>query len=717
MDTGVEFRAASDDSDDDGLGTLHGHFSVFGQPYEIDSVFEGRFMEVIAPGAFADTIAQDRASMRVLFQHGQDPHIGSKPLGSIEELEEDGTGARYSAKLLDTGYVRDLLPGLKANLYGASMRFTVLDDQWDDEPRKSKSNPDKLPVRTISRARVAEFGPVTFPASPSATAGVRSLTDSFRAPPEERIEPAAPATPGPAPKETPVEVQKPDTPVDPIDEYRTEADQREAISARASRMAEIDAEYKGRELPPDMQAEFDRATSETERLDARIQATEDRRARITAAEQLIENQVPVEGPMPQRWAPPSPPNIVRQYTDAEIHDVAGSRAVSRSDDEFRGLMRDNAMRVVERANYLHPAVPAATAQAHVARMLDTIDTADKQLARRIMTTDAPAYRRAFNKAVGGQNLNVEEQRAVMAVGVDATGGFAVPFAFDPTIIPIGAHTLTNPFRAACRVEQIVGTDTWQGVTATAVTAVRALEAAAATDSSPTFAQPSVIVKRVQSTVVYSIEMGQDRPDIGVEMAKLIAEAKDTEEEASFAIDDGVAENALGMIPPHGTAGMFTQAQTDVAATLDADDLYKVEAALPIRHRANAAWFMNRFVVRAIQALETGGGQLFGGVNYASVGYPNTPSVTGNTGLSLLRYPIWEVPSAPADVTTNTISYCAFGDPKNYIIVDRVGMTIELVPHFLDAATGYPTGQRMLYAMWRNNAKPLNVDGMRTGKIQ
>jgi phage head maturation protease len=44
-------------------------------------VFEGNFLERIAPGAFAHSLAHDRARLRVLFQHGRDPQIGDKPLG------------------------------------------------------------------------------------------------------------------------------------------------------------------------------------------------------------------------------------------------------------------------------------------------------------------------------------------------------------------------------------------------------------------------------------------------------------------------------------------------------------------------------------------------------------------------------------------------------------------------------------------------------------
>jgi hypothetical protein len=81
--------------------------------------------------------------------------------------------------LFDTSYNRDLLPGLKAGVYGASMRMRVTGDEWDDHPARSDANPDGIPERTITAMKVLEFGPVTFPANPGASAGVRSATDEF----------------------------------------------------------------------------------------------------------------------------------------------------------------------------------------------------------------------------------------------------------------------------------------------------------------------------------------------------------------------------------------------------------------------------------------------------------------------------------------------------------------------------------------------------------
>jgi HK97 family phage prohead protease len=166
-------------ADDGTLGTLTGRFSEFGRWYRVSSKMEGDFLERVARGATADTIRDNKDSMRVLFDHGMDAQIGNKVLGPIGVLEEKSDGPHYEVPLFDTSYNRDLLPGLKAGVYGASMRMRVTGDEWDDHPARSDANPDGIPERTITAMKVLEFGPVTFPANPGASAGVRSATDEF----------------------------------------------------------------------------------------------------------------------------------------------------------------------------------------------------------------------------------------------------------------------------------------------------------------------------------------------------------------------------------------------------------------------------------------------------------------------------------------------------------------------------------------------------------
>ena len=150
---------------DDG-NTLVGYAAVFNAPTRIDS-WEGRFDEVIAPGAFTKTIKERGASIKVLFDHGFDPSIGNKPIASIESLVEDDTGLLLRASFIDRPYAEDIKAAVKAGaISGMSFRFNVVKDEYDDT--------GDISVRTLRELKLLELGPVTFPAYTATTAGVRS---------------------------------------------------------------------------------------------------------------------------------------------------------------------------------------------------------------------------------------------------------------------------------------------------------------------------------------------------------------------------------------------------------------------------------------------------------------------------------------------------------------------------------------------------------------
>jgi predicted phage gp36 major capsid-like protein len=55
------------------------------------------------------------------------------------------------------------------------------------------------------------------------------------------------------------------------------------------------------------------------------------------------------------------------------------------------------------------------------------------------------------------------------------------------------------------------------------------------------------------------------------------------------------------------------------------------------------------------------------------------------------------------------------DRDRFVIIDRIGMNIELIPNFLDSTTGYPTGQRMIYAWWRNTSCGIGLATLGAGR--
>lgn len=179
----VRVDTGGDPPDDGRIGTLYGHSTIFDAWYEVDSFFEGQFLERVVPGAARKTIAENGQNVKVLFNHGRDAQVGNKVLGVHEDLREDDQGVYYQVPLLDTTYNRDLLPGLHAGAYGSSFMFRVIQEAWDDEPGVSDHNPKGIPERTITEFRLFEHGPVTFPANPAATSGARacSLTDDYYA--------------------------------------------------------------------------------------------------------------------------------------------------------------------------------------------------------------------------------------------------------------------------------------------------------------------------------------------------------------------------------------------------------------------------------------------------------------------------------------------------------------------------------------------------------
>jgi HK97 family phage prohead protease len=169
-----------------GSSTLFGHFAVFNQWTEIDSPMEGRFLENVAPGAFARTMREDRGSMRILVNHGRDAAVGNLPIAAITDLREDSVGAYYEAELLD-GVPPLVVSGLRKGQYGASFRFTVRREQLVERPTRSARNPQGIPERTIQDAEVFEFGPVTFGAYPTATAGARTVASAPSTPQAPRF--------------------------------------------------------------------------------------------------------------------------------------------------------------------------------------------------------------------------------------------------------------------------------------------------------------------------------------------------------------------------------------------------------------------------------------------------------------------------------------------------------------------------------------------------
>lgn len=688
---GVELREEAD-----AAPRLTGHFARFNQWNVIDSAIEGRFLERIEPGAFDKTLAT--RTPKILFNHGKDPEIGDKVIATPRSFPVDDIGPGVDADVLD-GLPQLVMSGLRAGQYGMSYRFSIPPggDVWERRAKPSDYNPDGLPERTIREAMVFEAGPVTWPADAGTDVAVRSMTDTFSPRPVAPVAPvAAPAAPAAPPKE-----------IRPVTDSLSlhPVDQEARIGELEAALVRQDEEITG--IPTvEQQARWDADTAELAALKAARTARAQRRAVLGQIEPTDE----------KRTVPGTAPNIIRTKSTDEIYDL---RAVENLPFENRRqAFRDNAMRSLE-ASALAPGFD----KSGIAYFLDNRDfmpkdgDQDQELAKRILLTGSPAYKRFFNKYLAGieRAATPEEQRAaaLAVTGTTTTGGYAVPYVFDPSIIRIGAHTAVNPYRAACRVETISGGNNWRAVTAGAITAKWDAEAAASVEGGPTFGQPTFTVQRADAFATVSIETLQDRPDITGELSAIFGEAKDTLEENSFTLGVGTTVYPQGMF----LSGAFTVQSTATNDVTAISDLLLLESALPLRERQapGAAMFMSRSTQRQLEALDTTGyyfkrpGQIA-----IAAGMPlQSNSPTGNTGTQVLGYPIWEVPSAVSTLTTDGAVIVVFCNPRNYVIVDRIGMNVEVIPLMTNGATpSFPTGQRGVYCYWRGTARVLYADGGR-----
>lgn len=384
--------------------------------------------------------------------------------------------------------------------------------------------------------------------------------------------------------------------------------------------------------------------------------------------------------------------------------------VATDDVEVRSLSRRDALdRALKRAEDsgrdigLHPESERKVEALLRAR---TVDTDGDQIARRLLLTENDDYRSAFAKAMVSPTpaWTPEEARAVAAFrqfedramsSADASGGYGVPVLIDPTIVLTGQQSL-NPFRRISRIVTIT-TDTWKGVTSAGVSWSYDAEAAEVSDDSPTLAQPSIPAVAARGFIPYSIEIGADYPGFASEMSLLLAEGYDELEAEAFATGSGSTQPTGIITALDANTNVEVTVTTDGA--LGAVDITKVWKNLPDRAKGNATWVMGAGTASDVAAL----GDAYG---------TRTSDLTGS--LTRLRERPVETSSYFTDFSgdTGAVNLIVVGDFRKYVIVERAGMTVELIPHLFGTTNNRPTGQRGWFAYARHGADSIDDTAFR-----
>lgn len=404
----------------------------------------------------------------------------------------------------------------------------------------------------------------------------------------------------------------------------------------------------------------------------------------------------------------------------EIFDLDDIRKMSYSGDDFLERCTENAKRAIERASF--GVKDKEAAQERAEELLLTVDNSGRELAKRMLLTGGDDYERAFTKVLrhGSDAWCTQEERQALlraqhlgVGGSDTGGGYAVPFQLDPTVMLTSAGVV-NPIRELARVETIVGKE-WQGVTSSGTSVSRGAETDVAPDASFTLAQPTLRTNRVQGYTVFSIEIDLSWSALRSEITRMLVDAKG-QEENSFITGNGsgTAPGGVNGSLPGTTAAGASDVELAVAASgVTALDLYNLEEALDARWEGNASWLAHKSFYNKVRQLATDG---TGG----SMNNLFSENLANATPRRLLDYPTYRSTAMPsvASATADSDGFGApaglaiFGDFKQFLIVDRIGMSVEMVPTVLDPTTGRPTGQRGVYTYWMNNSKILIPNAFR-----
>ncbi len=315
------------------------------------------------------------------------------------------------------------------------------------------------------------------------------------------------------------------------------------------------------------------------------------------------------------------------------------------------------------------------------------------IARHILETGAPEYLEAFRAYL--HDPQAESHRAALTLTPGSAGGYLLPFVLDPSIILTNAAS-ANPWRRISRIVQTTS-NTWNGVNSAGVNAAWLAEATIVTDATPTLGNVVVTPVKAAAWVYGSYEVLEDT-DFGQQLPALLADAKDRLEEAAFATGGGTT------VPNGVVVGATTTVNTATTLVYAIGDIYGLHAQLPARFRNSpkVAWVMNVAYINKTRQLDPAGGSSFW--TNLGQGAPET----------LLGAPVYESTTMSAATASLTLEVI-FGDFNQFIIADRVGVSMIYDPLVQGTGGILPTGQAGWFMFWRTGSSLSTVNAFRVLK--
>ncbi|WP_395153136.1 phage major capsid protein [Ilumatobacter sp.] len=364
----------------------------------------------------------------------------------------------------------------------------------------------------------------------------------------------------------------------------------------------------------------------------------------------------------------------RSASRTEVREAA-MRCIERADKTYLGSIGD------ERSTMLEAAISRG----------ETRNYSSDMVARTLVAQAKPAYESAFIKGISNRSDEwTQEERSAMAearaqsIGTTTEGGFGVPIIIDPTIM-ITSGQSRNPLINAVRVEAIT-TSEWKGITSPQAAWSMDAESAEVSDDTIAIAQPSILTEKPEAFIPYTIEVGMDYPGFATEMGRVLSQGYTYLVAQQLAVGTGTSPQTTGLF-----VGATTAVNVGADNTLAPGDIDAIYAATPEDFRANGTWVMNVDVENEIRAFGSGSATSRFTVNQTE------------GGITLLNgKPVVLTDHAPAWSATDAQNILVFGDMDNFIMAQRLGMTMDVISHLM-GANRRPTGQRGLYGYARFGA--------------
>jgi HK97 family phage major capsid protein len=463
-----------------------------------------------------------------------------------------------------------------------------------------------------------------------------------------------------------------------LDELRTIAELSTYQEDVRTRISAIHTEADGLPFNDEQRDEFATLTETDEEIEKRVQELE---ARERVVKRLAEDAKNVE-----RGDSAVPTFYAAKSKRTEQRDIYAPLPPM-TQEQLPFEIQDRAKRSLDSMTFADQVDSDATKT-----RLESLIKRDASIAQRVWQTSNPVYERAFFKKAANRSLSTEEERVLSISGGSGTeGNLAVPVTLDPTLI-LTADIAVSPLRRISRVVTISG-NVWQGIASDGIVASYDAEMTETDDDSPTLSQPEIEVEKAQAFVPFSIEIGEDWGALRSEMTRAFAEAK-----ASLEADKFLNGAGSGSSEPEG---LLTGATNLVGfgGTLEEGDLFTLIDALPDRYQDNASILMSRGIASLVRQLGSSDNGLW--AESLQVGIPPR----------LLGYPVYLTSGLDSTVGTGD-NVAVIGDFSRFVIVDRVGLNVELVPHLFGTARNYPNGMRGLYAYWRNSSGVVDANAFR-----